>query len=305
MMKGGRPWDEKPKKTAGFLFLLLALFLPPLSGCDTALGGTESPGTEPGAESPGDGPGPEPGAEQPGGEPGTLRSAADIAKAIDPWSGVWYSRYDGRKLDGYRIGKWKDRHSLLPLDKLEQLFPGFAIDAPRFFNYIGAPYDAAIDFPAGGEYPAGLDDAYFIFYDDTAYEAEPGDGGNGGWGARQTRYMGIVRAVNTFSDGAGAVIIQYLQGCFPNWDEDFTGPPPRCYFGIYYRAKDQDTIQMANAVDLKNLSSGKKYYTETATLEDAIAKNTAENESKFVSWGVAIEQKREEEERVKSGEWCG
>jgi hypothetical protein len=273
-MINGKRKEEKVEKRIGLLLLLLALFLPLFPGCDSALG-------DPDKGSSGDN------------DPATLTDGAAIARAIDSWSGVWYSRFGGRKLDGYRIGKWKDRHALLPQEKVEQLFPGLDLDAPRFVNYSGASYDAANDFPPGSDYPAGLDDAYFIFYDDTVYEQSSDDGGNGGWGDTHYRYLGIVKALNTFSGSAGAVIIQYLGGCFPNWDEDFIGPPPYCYFGLYYRINDSDTIQMANAVDLDSLYNGKKYYTETATLDAAIATSNPENERKFISWNVVIAQKRE------------
>ena len=59
---------------------------------------------------------------------------------------------------------------------------------------------------------------------------------------------------------------------------------PLPFFGIYYR--------MANAVDLAALGAGKRYYTETATLEEAVVKNSAENEGKFIRWGV-VPQDRE------------
>jgi hypothetical protein len=51
---------------------------------------------------------------------------------------------------------------------------------------------------------------------------------------------------------------------------------------------------MANAVDLAALYTGKKYYTETTTLEEAIALNNVENEAEFISWGVVIPQDREQ-----------
>jgi hypothetical protein len=211
-----------------------------------------------------------------------------IAEVIDSWQGVWYSHYGNRKLDGYRIGKWKDRHALIPPEK-QDLFPGFDIDDPRFLNYWGMDYDPANDFDSS------LDEAYFVFYDDTVYETNPGDGGNGGWGDDfRMRYIGIVKAVNTFySKDSGAVIIQYLEHCFPNWDPDFPGPPPLSYFGIYYRVLGPDVIQMANAVELGNLAAKKKYYTETATLEAAIAKNSVDNSGEFISWGVVYPQDRE------------
>jgi hypothetical protein len=219
--------------------------------------------------------------------------AAGIARVLDPLCGVWHSHYGNRKLDGYRIGKWKDRHALIPPEKAA-LFPDIDLDNPRLLNYSGLSYSAANDFPAGDDYPNGLDDAYFVFYDDTVYEYQPGDGGNGGWGDTRYRFIGIVKAANTFySDNAGAVIVQYLEGGFPNWDPDFVGPPPLSYFGIYYRVQGRDTVQLANAVELGDLAARKKYYTETATLQEAVAKNSVENEGEFISWGVAIPQDRE------------
>jgi hypothetical protein len=52
------------------------------------------------------------------------------------------------------------------------LFPDFDPNNPRF--------------ALGSTLPAN--DDYFVFYDDTAYEMEPGDGGNGGWDGLVTRY---------------------------------------------------------------------------------------------------------------------
>lgn len=274
-MMNGKQGETKTKRRIGLLFLVLVVFLPLALGC--ALDGGEDGGN--------------------GGD-GEQRSyryendAAGIARIVDPWGGVWYSSYSGRKLDGYRFGKWKDRHALLPQEKLA-LFPDFDSDNPRFLNYSGMAYNAANDFPRGGDYPDGLDDAYFVFYDDTVYEYEPGDGGHGGWNDLRMRYVGIVKAVNAFDDESGAVIVQYLEGCFPNWDEDFAGPPPHCYFGIYYHVRDPDAISLANAVALESLYKGEKYYTETATLDEAVAKNTAENEGKFVAAGVVMIQERE------------
>jgi hypothetical protein len=101
-----------------------------------------------------------------------------------------------------------------------------------------------------------------------------------------------VREVNIFNGDAttGAVIIKYLEGCYPRWSWDVL-LMPLPFFGIYYRVIQPDRILMANPVDLEALSSGKAYYTETATLQEAIDKNNAENESKFVA-GVGIAQDR-------------
>jgi hypothetical protein len=197
-----------------------------------------------------------------------------IAATIDPWCGVWYSHYGGRKLDGYRIGKWKDFAAEMA-GKLA-LFPDYA---PHLYdNYAIQPDD------------------YYLFSDDTVYETTPGDGGNGGWGGGMvTRYIGIVRAVNVFQtagSGAGAVIIEYLDGCYPTWDADIPGKPLP-FFGMYYRVLNADCIQMANAVKLWELAHGKKYYTETATLAEAVANNNAENDGEYIAWGVVIPQDRE------------
>jgi hypothetical protein len=198
-----------------------------------------------------------------------------IAGIIEPWRGVWYSRSGGRRLDGYSVGRWSEIKELMGA-KLA-LFPDFDSDKPRLHD----------------NYPI-QDDDYFIFYDDTVYgENDNGEGGNGGWDGFILRYIGIVRTVNVFSDNAatGAVIIEYLEGSYPQWSMDVLfWPLP--FFGMYYRVIGPDTIQMANAVDLDALAAGKAYYTETATLQEAVDKNSAENSGKFISWGVVIPQSR-------------
>jgi uncharacterized protein with FMN-binding domain len=212
---------------------------------------------------------------QVGGADETETIDTSLAGIIEPWRGVWYSHYGQRRLDGYTIGRWSEIETLLG-NKLA-LFPDFDPSDPHLYD------DYAI-----------ADDDYFIFYDDTVYETTPGDGGNGGWEGLVTRYIGIVRAVNIFNDNAktGAVIIEYLNGCFPQWSTDVL-LMPLPFFGMYYRVLTSDCIQMANAVDLAALAANKRYYTETATLAEAIAKNSAENDGEFISWGVVIPQDRE------------
>jgi hypothetical protein len=142
-----------------------------------------------------------------------------------------------------------------------------------------------------GSFMPGPED-YFVFYDSSVYGQQDDDGPiNTGW---DFGYLGIVRAVNLFNGdfNRGAVIIEYVKGCAPQWDRDIReGQLP--FFGIYYRVLDRDIVQMANAVDLAALYAGKKYYTEKATLDEAIAYNTVENEAEFISWGVVIPQDRE------------
>jgi hypothetical protein len=268
MVKETKPRRRKSVgRRVGCLLLALGIYiLPVFAGCDVSLG----------HEGNGNGSNTDP--ETP---PVETPQWPDQRSVLETMTGVWYSRFGETRTDGYRIGKWKDRHELLPQAK-QDLFPGFDIDAPRFRNYNGMPYNAANDFSQG------LDEEYFVFYDDTV-NGETDDG----WGDFRMRYVGIVKAVNIFNGSAGAVIIRYLDKCTPNWDNDFTGTPPMSFFGIYYRILNQDSIRIANAVVLANLGTGKKYYTETATLEEAIAQNTAENDEKFISWGVVLPQERE------------
>jgi hypothetical protein len=138
------------------------------------------------------------------------------------------------------------------------------------------------------------EDDFFIFYDDTVF-GEQEDGTGGSPLSSAMGYIGIARAVNIFDDDPdrGAIIIEYLEGCAPQWEPDIKeGQLP--FFGIYYKKTDANTVQFANAVDVEALNAGGKYYTETATLQKAIDKNTAENDSAFIVWGVVIPFEREQ-----------
>lgn len=196
-------------------------------------------------------------------------------------SGVWYSHYAGiGRLDGYRIGKWKDFKKLVEDSGKDALFP----------RMVKETYTTE----TGSNTPDGED--FFVMYDDTVYgQAEDDTGGSAGWGFG---YMGIVRAVNIFNNDTnrGAIIIEYLKGCAPDWHNksgDDIKDGQRPFFGIYFRVLDNDIVQMANAVDLAALYAGEKYYTEQKHLNDAIALNSVENEAEFIAWGVVIPQDRE------------
>ncbi|MDR2185508.1 MAG: hypothetical protein LBO80_07575 [Treponema sp.] len=193
-------------------------------------------------------------------------------------TGVWYSHFPGiGRLDGYRIGRWKDFDTLMGTAKLN-LFPGL-----QRFTYTSQ---------TGSNVP-GADD-FFVFYDDTVYgQDDDGTGGSEGW-EMVYRYIGIVRAVNIFEDDPdrGAIIIEHLSGCAPTWDDDIKDGQ-RPFFGIYYKI-DTGVVRLANTADLEAMDQGEKYYTETATLQEAIDKNTAENDSAFVVWSVVTPYEREQ-----------
>jgi hypothetical protein len=197
-------------------------------------------------------------------------ATADIPAIMEPMCDLWYSHYGAMRLDGYRIGRWE--HFAAEMADKRALFPDLTNHLHD--NYAPSPDD------------------YYVFYDDTVYgEDNTGSGGNGGWGFG---YVGIVRAVNVFNNDpkTGAIIIEYFDGGYPLWSDDVRNTPLP-FFGIFYRVLNADCIQMANAVDLAALYAGEQYYTETATLEEAIAKNTAINDGEFISWGVVIPMDRE------------
>jgi hypothetical protein len=255
-----------------FLTLFLSALALPLSSCDVygKVGGADRTTTV--------GNGDDPGAGTPGtGEPGSGEPKTSIAGIIGPWRGAWYSHYGAIRMDGYRVGRWDELQEAMGT-KLA-LFPDFDPDNPRLHDGY-----------------AVKDDDYFLFYDDTVYgEDDNGEGGNGGWEGLVTRYIGIVRTINIFNDNpnTGSVIIEYLEGCYPQWSQDVL-IMPLPFFGMYYRVANPNRIQMANAVDLAALAAGKRYYTETATLEEAIEKNSAGNDSEFIAWGVVWPQEREQ-----------
>jgi hypothetical protein len=201
--------------------------------------------------------------------------SGEFEELLSSVSGVWYSHYAGiGRLDGYRIGKWKDFDTVVA--GKTALFP----------NLERKTYTTE----SGSDTPG--DEDFFVLYDDTVYgqaddEAPPGES----WGFS---YCGIVRAANIFNGDPdrGAIIIEYLRGCAPQWDDDIKDGQ-RPFFGIYYRVINPDCIQMANPVDLAAQSAGKNYYTEQEHLDEAVALNTVENEAEFISWGVVIPQDRE------------
>jgi hypothetical protein len=208
--------------------------------------------------------------------PDDPNSEAAYEKLMASLSGVWYSHYAGiGRLDGYRIGKWGDFAAMMVATGKTALLP--SLDPARVPYVGGAP---------------GPND-YFLFYDSSVYGQQDDSGAVDapGW---NFGFLGIVRAVNIFNHdlNRGAIIIEYLKGAAPVWDADIKdGQLP--FYGIYYRLLSPDLLQLANAVDLEAMYQGKPYYTEKATLQEAIAANTVENEAEYISWGVVIPQDRE------------
>jgi len=193
--------------------------------------------------------------------------------------GVWYSHYAGiGRLDGYRIRKWRD---LTAEDKAKatSLFSGINIISPMTYT---------------GNFPQY--DNYILLYDDTVYGQSDDDSTptGGSWGFS---YMGLVRAINIFNGDKkrGAIIIEYFEEAAPSWLSDTQGltPDEKPFFGIYFKVLSQNTVQMANPVDLAEMYAKKNYYTEQGTLAEAVGTFDVENEAEFISWGVVDPQDRD------------
>ena len=198
--------------------------------------------------------------------------------------GTWYSHYAGiGRMDGYRIRKWSD-FDAKDKAKAQVLFPELDVDNPKTYSAQELPQNSY----------------YVLLYDDTAYgQDDDGSGGNESWGFS---YIGLVRAINIFNGdkNRGAIIVEYFEGADPLWLSDPDGYSyqglargEKPFFGIYYKALDSDTVQMANAVNLAAMYAGNLYYTEQGTLGEAIATFNVENEAEFIDWGVVIPQIRE------------
>jgi len=199
--------------------------------------------------------------------------------------GVWYSHYAGiERLDGYRIRRW-DSLTAADKEKAQSLFTGINISSPKTYSSKNGPQNGD----------------YVLLYDDTVYGQSDDDASatDGNWGFA---YMGLVRAINIFNGdkNRGSIIIEYFEEADPNWLWDINGYAyqglargEKPFFGIYYRVLSPNVVQMANAVDLAAMYSGRRYYTEKGTLNEAIVANSVENEAEFISWGVVIPQQRE------------
>jgi hypothetical protein len=201
---------------------------------------------------------------------------------LDDLSGTWYSHYAGiGRLDGYRIGKWKDFETIM---------------GAKLSPFPDTPWETYTD--ESGSFVPDPED-YFVFYDGSVYgqaddNSAPRQDWEGNFG-----FCGIVRGINLFYDnpGRGSIIIEYLKGCYPEWLTKRQGlkDGEKPFFGIYYRVLGPDLVQMANAVNLAALYNGDKYYTETGTLREAMDSKTVEYEAEYISWGVVIPQDREPE----------
>jgi hypothetical protein len=179
--------------------------------------------------------------------------------------GLWLS------YDGYHIHKWSD-FDADHWDRAKDIFSTMTTNKNDLKTY------------STQQKPGNND--YIIMYDDDAMDM----GGPYGMG-----YMGIVRAVNvsTTSNSEGAFIIEYFEGTEPAWllagysgyvSSQELQPGEKPFFGFYFQLDDEDTCHFGNTTDGEYGSV--PWYSETATLGEAINKITIANQSLYLGGAI-------------------
>ena len=226
----------------------------------------------------------------------TFDTPETIAERIDLWHDTWLAHYGARTTAGFTIGKWYELETAIERQKLQLwINNGFDPGHPRFLNEDGDPVNALLleeDSPYRCAEGTICDEDYFMYYDDTWFSQNSADASGG---ERGQSWIGIVRAVNIFDKDPkrGSIIVEYLDGCFPDRTPFQAGPQALPFYGVYFRVITDDIIVFASPIDLAARINGKPYYTERATLGAAIALNNVENDIEFVDWGEELPFDRE------------
>ena len=96
-------------------------------------------------------------------------------------------------------------------------------------------------------------------------------------------FKGNICFVSNYSTNSGVIIIEYIDKERPK----YAGYNGNSFFGIYYRNLKNNTVQLANAINLSDYSAP-----DTATLEEAIAKFTRLKMGSYVDWSAVQHQSR-------------
>ena len=104
-----------------------------------------------------------------------------------------------------------------------------------------------------------------------------------GYGGGESAYnfKSNIRFVSNFSANSGVIIIEYID---PPSYEKHNG---NSFSAIYYRNLTNNTVQLANAINLADHASA-----DTATLEEAIGRFTRLRMGNYVNWSVVQPQWR-------------
>jgi hypothetical protein len=226
----------------------------------------------------------------------TFDTPEAITERIGLWHDVWLARYGARITAGFTIGKWYELETSIGRQKLQLwINNGFDPEHPRFLNGDGDPVNAVLleeDSPSRCAEGTLCDEDYFIYYDDTWFGQ---NAANVSGSVRGQSWIGIVRAVNIFDNDPkrGSLIVEYLDGCFPDRAPFLAGPQALSFYGIYFRVITDDIIVFASPLDLAARINGRPSHTERATLAEAITLNNVENDIEFVNWGEELPFDRE------------
>jgi hypothetical protein len=215
----------------------------------------------------------------------TYRSPEALAPYLSDCQGGWYSWHGNRLQTGFVIGQWK---TIDGIDEKLGAFPDFDRNDPRFLDSDGSPVPARYATAATrGQAGTIHDEDYFILYDETVY-GQSGNSVGASPGPRRASYLAVLRGVNIFDHNPdrGALVVEYLAGCYPERYPFAEGPAALPFFGIFFRALDRNTRQMANPIKLADRLNGRPYYTETDDLDAAFAQSNVENGAEFVDWSV-------------------
>jgi hypothetical protein len=96
-------------------------------------------------------------------------------------------------------------------------------------------------------------------------------------------YAGTIAFVSNYSSNSGVIIIRYDAGKKPGYPLYNGGD----FGAVYYRNLQADSIQLANAINLSDMSAP-----DTRTLEEAVEKFTRTAMGAYVSWGAVQPQQR-------------
>lgn len=115
---------------------------------------------------------------------------------------------------------------------------------------------------------------------DYAY-AGGGENESGTAASSGTNFAGIIVFTASYSQDSGLLIIQYTK--MPAYSLHNNGN----FTAVYYRDLGEDSVRLANAINLDGYASA-----DTFTLEEAKAKFTRDSAALYVDWGVVQPQRR-------------
>jgi len=105
-----------------------------------------------------------------------------------------------------------------------------------------------------------------------------------GYGGGESPYdfKGSIRFVSNYSKNSGLIIIEYTESPY------YQGHNANSFSAVYYRNLSNNTVQLANVIDLADGYSS----ADTTTLEEAVEKFTRLKMGNHVDWSVVQPQRR-------------